>query len=210
MQAIQWVINACVWLSSLFYSVYLEVLASWYIPNIIGLLFLYVSDRFMDLAAFFTSFLAWVINADNWLARILRAEDIWALLSLPIQWAQIAYNWVVNAWNIVTGWIDDWWDWTTTTVQGWIDIATEGLASLRVAWDNFWNYTLPNLLDYFKLENWWSTKLFGFDTLIDSTLKRWFPWYETLVNIIDEIFAFFADPVEYAYNKMDEFFERFW
>lgn len=119
-------------------------------------------------------------------------------------------DWFLSRWAWFITTINEWWGTVSTTVEGWIATATEGLSALKVAWDNFWVVTFPTLLDWFKLENWWSTRLFGIDKLINDTIKIWFPFYDELVSLWNEIKEFFVDPVEYVYNQLDEFFERFW
>ena len=48
------------------------------------------------------------------------------------------------------------------------------------------------------------------DGLIHSMLMEWLPFYDTLCEIWQDIRDFFADPLGWVYNKLDEFFERFW
>uniref|UniRef100_A0A6M3XU29 Uncharacterized protein n=1 Tax=viral metagenome TaxID=1070528 RepID=A0A6M3XU29_9ZZZZ len=157
-----------------------------------------------------TSFIAWVEYAADKIATILSEGDIWAFLTLPIEWAQAAWNWVIdafqNVWNVIT----DWWEVTKTTVLGWIDLAVEGFSELKTAWHNFWTATLPNLLDWFKLENWWVGKLFAVDGLIGSKLTEWFPFYDELVMSIDGILTFFSDPAKAVYELFDYVIDRFW
>jgi len=210
MQAIQWVISTCMAMSWLFYGIFIEISGWWPPFNYLAGPFLWVSDRFIDLAANFTSFMAWVWWAQDWISKILSWDTILSLIQPYLDWVIYAYNWVINAYNFVKGWIEDWWLATKTTVQGWIDVATQGFATLRTEWDNFWKVTFPKLVDTFSLEDWWTGKLFAVDGLIGSKLAEWFPFYNDLAGLWEDIKLFFTDPLDWVYKKLDEFFERYW
>jgi len=215
-----------------FNEAYLEV-KDWIVP------FNYLADplhwiyiAFTWLTELFGDFNDWVDDAASKIGEILSEVDIWSLFSVPIEWAQNAWEWVSNAWNNVWSEVESWWSSMVATVTGWIDAAVEGLSDLRVAWDSFWTVTwpewtgnfswlqaawdgfvtstLPSLVGISWIWDWWSDRLLDIGGLIDSTLRVWFPMYDTFREIWDEIEAFFADPVEYVFNKLDDFFEREW
>ena len=176
-----------------------------------------VSTPFFIITSLFQSCLTPIANFGDWAAdvwarvqQILSFDQLVNLFSTWINYATEAWNWVQGAWWNVTGIISSWWSATSTTVLGWIDIAAQEVkqlisgvetwvAILQITWDNFWTTTFPTLA------NW-----AGVNNLIDSSLKSWFPFYDDLTNIWNEIVEFFADPPQYVYNKLDEFFERFW
>lgn len=131
---------------------------------------------------------------------------LWAFLS-PIN---NTLNWLTNRLDNIGSTITTWWSGVSTTVLGWVDTAKTyalGLVnnlqgafnSLQSWWNNFTATVLPTLASRFDV-----------DQMIKSTLASWFPFYNDLVKLWDEIEAFFADPLQWVYNKMDEFFERFW
>jgi len=210
MQAIDWLIHVCMTISNHFYYVYLDI-SGWWTPfNLIAPVFLWVSDSFIDFAHYLGQFSAWVWWAQDWISKILTWDYILSLIMPYIQWGINAWNWVVNAWNNIWNEITIWWATIQTIVTGWIDVAKQwakdlidqvsiGLNYLSSAWTEFTTTVLP------KLASWT-----GVGELITSYLENWFPWYNTLVEIKDELFEFFADPIDYVYNKMDEFFERWW
>lgn len=153
----------------------------------------------------------WCMNVADEIATFLDSWDILGLLAIPIKWAQDAWDWISSAWTNVWQIVTAWWESTALPfVNGLIDIAKTwageliniaqiGVNLLMATWDHFWTTTLPTLATIFTVEN-----------LIDSTIKVWFPFYDELVSIWNEILEFFADPPQYVYNKLDEFFERFW
>lgn len=169
-----------------------------------------IGGFFDELAFAFILFRDWCLNVADEIATFLDAFEIWDYLSRPIQYAIDAWNWVFEAWTNVWQIVNAWWSTITSTVQGWIDAAIDVVNSIinqiqfmvdvAASWiGEFVTITLPTLADIFTVEN-----------LIDSTIKTWFPFYDELVSIWNEILEFFADPPQYVYNKLDEFFERFW
>ena len=210
MQAIQWVISTIMVIAGWFYWLYVNIP---FYADPLGILrngCLWVSDSFIDLAHYFAQFGLWVSYAQDWISKILSWDYILSLIMPYIQWGINAWDWVKAAWGNVWSEIEIWWGYAKDTVLGWIDVAKQWaldlinqantwIGSLQSAWSEFTTTILPNLA------NWT-----GIAGLIESYLRDWFPWYETLVSIKDEMFEFFADPIDYVYNKLDEFFERWW
>jgi len=155
--------------------------------------FVYWADRVnRDITAMVTQ--SWVVSYFSWV--IYQVDQLWA--------------WFWNWWGNVTSVITNWWSGVSTTVLGWVDTAKTyalGLVnnlqgmfnSLQSWWNNFTATVLPSLASRFDV-----------DTMIKSTLASWFPFYNDLVQLWGEIKAFFADPLQWVYNKLDDFFERFW
>jgi hypothetical protein len=162
--------------------------------------------------------IAWAfVDLGNWLAwvgdRLANLIDWSAINAWFSSWATLinnAWNWVAAAWTNVTSIITSWWSATSYTVQGWIATATQGFANLVAAWDNFRTTVLPTLVSFSWLTTWWTSQLPGIDALINSTLRTWLPFYDDLARLWSGIAEFFADPLQWLYNQMDRFFERFW
>jgi len=165
--------------------------------------FKWIAERFVD-------FKAWTLDVWEKVSAILGEWDIWSLLSQPIQWAMNAWDWVVdafsNVWNIIT----DWWGTVSSTVLGWIEVAKQWLfdriedvkaLANRTASDlsNFFTVTLPKLVGWGEL-----------DSIIISTLRTWFPMYDSFCYWWDKVEEFIADPLDWIYKRLEEFFERFW
>jgi len=188
-----------------------QITSTWVYP------FSFISTPFFAITSLFQSWLDPITNFGNW------ADDVWArvqqildengilgLILWVFPWLTDVGNWFAIRWEWFITQITDWWSVAQLTVQSWIEIAgqtlqtlidnlTSGLAYLRATWDTFITVTLPTLA------NWE-----GVSNLIETRLRIWFPFYDDLTNILSEFKEFFADPLDWVYNKLDEFFERFW
>ena len=170
----------------------------------------------------------WTREVWTKILQVFSLEQITSFFRPWLDAAVNAWNWVVNSfwnvWNIV----EDWWSSAQWTVRSWIAMATQGFNTLIVWWDEFWKitwpgwmatlevlgddvthfftHTLPDLLDYLKLENWWNGKLFAVDGLIGSRLVEWFPFYDDLVEIWNDVVEFFSDPGEFLLSRLTDWF----
>jgi len=232
MAFMQWIINRLVDISEFFYDLMLEV---WDWPVFgypVGLLFYSIHSIFANLAWDFVDFDDWLEWALDEIRDILSWGNIQSLIRGWLDGIEDLINWFADWWYWIRQEVDQWWSAVSVTVLGLIDIAVQGLSDLREAWDNFWNVLLPainsqlqlftanwvnfwvnifpTLVSFTWLETWWNDRLLEVDSLIDSTLRDWFPFYDDLVGLWDDIKAFFTDPLQWAYDKLDEWFERFW
>lgn len=210
MVVIEWIIDRVWQLFWFFLDAYYTV-SGWVWPfSYLSFPFKGISDTIYSMLPFLYDFKNWVGNATAKLVHILSWDNILSLIQPYIQWGLNAWEWVKNAWSNIWGEIEQWWSYTKTEVLGWIDVAKQyaatlvesakrGLTTLQQSWDSFATSILPNLAD-------WS----GVASLIDSTLKSWFPFYDELTYFWNDVKLFFTDPLEWVYNKLDEFFERFW
>lgn len=177
----------------------------------------WLSTPFYALASLFWNWLTPIAHFGDWaddvwarVQKILTEEGILGLIKWWFPWLEDIGIWFAARldWALTT--IGNWWSVVALQVQGWIEVATQALqalidnlttwlAYLQVTWDTFITVTLPTLITTLDAQN-----------LMDSTLRSWFPFYDDLINIWNEIVEFFADPLDWVYKKMDEFFERFW
>jgi hypothetical protein len=190
------------------------------------------SDRLTDIGDWLWSLLTPIAQFGDF------ADDVWSKVQniftpdMVLQaikgwfpWLEGVGAWFGNIGDWVTTVISSWWLTVTTTVKGWIDVAVEGLSKLKVSWGDFWSITwpewmtkfnglatawdtffvttLPTLFDVKYAEEWWKGKAINFMAIADSQLRERFPFY-------DELALFFKDPGQYVYDKLDDFFERFW
>jgi len=207
---LDWIIDRVWGIFWVFYDLSITLSGVWWIGDWLATPFSWVADRIYGMLSPLYEFRRWVGNVSAKLVYWWTELDIWNLLTIPISWAERAWEWVQNAWGFIWNEIGDWWNITKTTVLGWIDIAVEGFNKVKTEWDNFWSQTFPKLLDFFSLEAWWSGKLFGIDGLIGSRLAEWFPWYDELAQSIDGILTFFTDPAKAVYELFDYIIDRFW
>ena len=195
----------------------------------------WLGDRFLDVYDVLTDlhyglYLFDQEYEDLWerVLDIITESDIFRMLQTWLNYAEDAWDWVLYAFSNVIAIVDVWWGSIIPTIQGWIDIATEGFAELRVAWDNFWEITFPNwttellrigseLSDFFTitlpglltfdwLGIWWNDRLSDIDSLINSTVQAWFPFYDDLVELWNSIVEFFTDPLTWLEKKFTDWF----
>lgn len=232
MSAINWIVQRLSDASDFFYDIYLEV-NSWIYPFYLAAnLFYQLCLVFNRLAWDFYDFGEWVADVTNQLRDILS----WSTIRSYIR------NWLPNLESVIDWWskwriwigqeIDNWWSNIWQTVKSWIDIATEGLDSLKVTWNNFWNITFPQwtakldtlkgvwdnfwtvtfptLVNFSWLTTWWNSRWKEVDQLINSRIKEWSPFFEGWQDWKDRVTEFFTDPEEWLYKAVDRIFERFW
>lgn len=174
-----------------------------------------------DLLTPIAHFWFWAEHIATKLQAAWTSEGILGLIKWWFPWLYDVGEWFYGRWNWFLSAAGDWWSSTKVTVLGWIDIATQGLNTLRVLWDEFWTITwpkwtatlevlgsevssfftktLPDLVDNLKLEHWWKGKLFAVDGLIGSKLAEWFPFY-------DDVAEFFKDPGEFLLSRLTDWF----
>lgn len=203
----------------------------WPVPQIADG-FLTISDYFFDLLNPLIYAYDWVLDVAYKIMAILDFDTIKELLRDWLDWAQWAWEWVRDAWYYVIDWINQWWLATQATVKGWIEAATEGFDELRSAWDNFWTLTwpefvntvltfraewddfwtntFPSLVSFSWLTTWFNSKLKEIQDLITSAFTEREPFWAGWQEIRDSVFEFFSDPWQWVYDRLDEFFERFW
>ena len=139
-----------------------------------------------------------------------------------------AWNWVKNAfWNV---WdiVDIWWSVTKPIVQSLIDTAvgglkdvagawsdfwnnlwpalTRGFDSLKSSWDNFWVYTLPDLVTNNWLTTWWIGRLLDVRALINTAVKDIADLAEGWQEMKSNVVTFFQDPLEFIWQRFADWF----
>lgn len=194
--------------------------------------FLGLYYRFIDFARDWLDFEDWVSDTVTRLGEILSTWDIWSYFQWWFVAAENAWNWVSGAINNVINIVDVWWSTASQVVLSWVEEAKlfaqelvsnveSWLNNLQTDWDNFWTLTWPQWVGRLSVietawDNFWTITFptlatwSGVSALIDSTLTSWFPFYDELAALWGEISDFFSDPLQWVYNKMDEFIERFW
>lgn len=219
-------------LSNFAYEGYL-VAYDWVAPfNYLANPFLAISDYFRYVGVQLYEFGNWCDNVWNIVQQAITEFNIWDVLAVPIEWAQTAWEWVSNAFTNVWNTITDWWGTVQEVVMTWVDNVREfaqslynnlqaWLANLQEAWNNFVSKipTIDEIINWFRnwwgqvlanIQSWWAERLLDIQNLINSTLITWFPFYDDLILIWESIREFFADPLQWVYDRLEEFFERFW
>ncbi|MBA7585338.1 hypothetical protein ES708_27313 [subsurface metagenome] len=66
--------------------------------------------------------------------------------------------------------------------------------------------TITELIDWDRvtkfINDWWSDRLLDLQGLIDSNLRTWFPFYDDLVSLWNDIVDFFTNPWEWLLGKL--------
>lgn len=199
----------------------------------------WLGDGFAALLDFASECAYYLWKASNWYEDTVDAlRDIlsWATIKNYIRsWLEgieSAIAWFSNAFSNVVSIIDAWAAGFLSTVQDWIAVATQGFDELKAAWDNFWNVTWPGFLDQLAgltaqwdnfwsltfptlvsftwLTTWWDSRIQDISALIDSafTLRDslWAGWQD----IRDSVLEFFADPLKWLYDRVEDFMDRYW
>lgn len=190
------------------------------------LFYLYIA--FDRLAIYFSYFNDWVSDAAAKLRTILSYSNIASYFKTIFDAATNAWSWVINAWGNVTDIINSWWSSTQQAVLAWLNDTVTFLLSLignlqtwlgtlQAAWDSFKGMipSISEILSWFS--NWWALileKILAWgglpaifvQDLIDSTLRAWFPFYNTLAEIWGTIVEFFTDPLEFLLSRFTDWF----
>lgn len=206
-----------------------QITSTWVYPfNLVATPFLIITSLFQSWLDPIANFGEW---ADDVWARVQKILDEGGILSLILwvfPWLPDVGNWFATRVSWLTMVISDWWSAAQLTVQGWIEIAKETLqaliynlsmwlASLQASWDAFWTVTWPEWtakLDILKAswDAFWVTTFptlanwTGVSSLIDSTLRSWFPFYDDLIAIWNEVVEFFTDPLEFLLTRFTDWF----
>ncbi len=227
-----WIIQRLNTISSYFYQLYV-VTVTWVYPfNLVTGWFYQLSLLFSNLAWDFYYFSQWIDSTTTKLLDILSWSSIQNLITNWFFWISDLSTIFYHFWSNVTSVINNWWLNTSLLVQGWIDNARALLQS-QLDSLNVWLFALQTAFDDFKdkfptidemiawFSNWWSLVLaqiilwgaltgLQIQSLIDTAFtireQYWQGWQDWKAPVSE----FFADPLQWLYNSLDEFFERFW
>lgn len=232
MSFMTWIVSRLNYIGDFFYELYLECYYAGFPLDILDSWFYAICELFYNLAWDFYDFSEWVNSVQAKVADILSWSTIWSYILSYVPNLIDIRDWFYYWWENVLDVVVSWWSTTYLVVQGWIEIAVEGLDDLKVAWSNFWNitlpellsnlnslraewdnfwtYTLPNLLDISWLTTWWSARLIDIQSLIDSAFLLRSSFWEGWQDWRDKVTEFFTDPEDWLYKAADRIVERFW
>lgn len=181
----------------------------------------WVSWKVADFGEWLDGFIAQVEGFLNWEA--IRDFIISWFYWLEDLSAIFLYFWW-NVWNVLT----NWWADTSLLVQGWISEANAWLQSqintlswllgnLQAAWDSFKGKipSIDEIIAWFvdwwgnvvaAVINWGAITALQIQSLIESTIKSWFPFYESLAVLWDTVAEFITDPLEWLWARFLDWF----
>lgn len=214
------------------FDAYIEV-SGWYHPfNNLAYPLYWLYYAFYYITYYFGLLSEWLNWAASRIDQILSISTIQSYFQAFINYASWAWSWISNAWSNVTSIINTWWSSTQQTILVWINNAAEWLqaqvdglgvwvsnlqASVNnllaqipsinelIAWFSDW---WPKILT--PLTSWWNEKLLDIESLVQSEIKDWFPFYDELTSLWNSIKEFFTDPEDWLYKAVDRIIERFW
>lgn len=199
----------------------------------------WLGDGFAALVDFTSECAYYLWKASQWyedtidlLSDILSWSSIQNYIRGWLEGIEEAIAWFSDAFSNVVSIIDAWWGSIQSTVQDWIAVATQGFDELKAAWDNFWTVTWPGLLDdiaglksewtnfwsityptlvsFTWLTSWWNDKLTDIQALINTAIQELAPFWEGWQEIRDQVMEFFADPLKWLYDRIEDFMDRYW
>lgn len=208
-------------ISDFLYDIFLEVY-SWVYPFYLAADFFYeLSWLFYYLANNFADFGDWLDWAADELEDILSWSTIRSYIRNWLPDLEDAIDWWDRWWVWVGREIDDWWTVTWNTVRTWVYARIDdvewlissietSLNTLKAAWDD-WKVKIPSFDQVWSwFTNWWGNTLANIiawgaltaleiDTLINSRIKEWLPFYENIVE-------FFTDPLGWLESRFITWF----
>lgn len=183
---------------------------------------------FDQLAFWFWEWQIFTHDLVDTISHFLTAPDIYLTFKWYFDKAVGAWNWIQDVWNNILPHLIFFWEAMRPTVEGWIGTAIEWVSpaldqitatitTLQTAWDSFVAKipTLDEIIAWFSdwwarilspLTNWWNERLLEVNTLVDSILRSWFPFYDTLVELWDTITAFFVSPLDWLLDQFTDWF----
>ena len=205
-----WIIEELERAEEFFYDAYLEV-KDWVYPfNSLRYPLYGLYGVFLWLVEGFYEFYQWLDWAADQIDEILSWSNIRSLIRGWLDGIEAALSWFLNWTTWVGQYITDWWSGILPYILTYIDNAVEGLEDFAATWSNFWTNIFPSLVSFNWLDTWWQSRLLEIDALIGSWLASFSPFWEGWQEVRNEVVDFFADPLQWVYSRLDEFFERFW
>ncbi|KKN37947.1 hypothetical protein LCGC14_0758340 [marine sediment metagenome] len=158
----------------------------------------------------------WVVNLWNilWAEINTQVQALWNAIST---WSDSLNTWWSATWSYIVDWVGarfdslEVWvgatrDWIMASVdaiadqiQDRISIVTGALNNLIASWNVFVTSTLPGLASHLDVT-----------AAFDSFMLAWKDLFDWWGEFWEEVTSFFTDPFAWIYERIDEFFERYW
>jgi hypothetical protein len=222
------IISYCYQASNYFYSLYTNSVNATFPLSSLASFFYSLSLLFTSLSYAFNDFRAWLYNASDKISKILSIDTIVSYFNTWINYATNAWNWILNAANVIAYNIGAWWNTTQQTVLYWIDQAKQWalaqvnnlattLAPVLAGWNSF-VASIPSLNEILlwftnwwanvlsHLSSWWAERLLDIKTLFDSWTLDLAPFWEGWQEIRETVFSFFNNPFDWLWDKFTNWF----
>ncbi|MBA7559945.1 hypothetical protein ES708_01563 [subsurface metagenome] len=151
-------------------------------------------------------------DLENWaLLQIDNAvENITQVVTNIYDYSQTTINnfteYVTEVWN-------NFYDYSQTTINNF----TENISQFITNINDYTQTTINNVTEFITevidwdrvtkaLDDWWADRLLDLQGLIDSDLKTWFPFYDDLVSLWNDIVDFFTNPLDWLKDRIEVWF----
>jgi len=163
-----------------------------------------------------TAFLAVVSNLETWTMAEFNTVREW-VLALISDIEAITPTILNNVRDFLLSAISDLEAWTVSQVKSIGDALFSMITSVR-NWTTAQINNLRDLLDNLItldmviawVTPWWNDRLKDIQDLFSSWLKESAPFWEGWLDVKDTVVEFFTDPWQWFYDRLEDFFERFW
>lgn len=203
--------------------------SSWIYPfYLLANPFYLVSEWLYRAGYYFFDVALWADSVARAIGKILDITTITGYFQTWINYATTAYNWIINAANIILLNIGAWWNTTQQTVLVWIENAKQWalaqvnslavtLAPVITGWNSLVSKipSLNEILLWFTnwwanilslLSSWWAERLLDIKALFNSWTLDLAPFWEGWQEIRDKVFDFFNDPLEWLWSRFTNWF----
>lgn len=178
---------------------------SWPLNTLYGF-FIALSDIADGMFSGMLDFRTWLYALVDDLSEVFSWQSILDWLEDRVADINGVIAWI-DAWETNVGYlVSKWWEHTGDTVKSWIATATQGLADMIAAWDDFVTVTLPTLFDLDYAEEWWLDKLVSVGQLISSAFvdraDLWAGWTDFRARVSE----FFSTPFTWLEARFIDWF----
>ena len=223
-----WIIEEIIAIQEFFYDAYQEV-KDWVWPFYLLKYPLYgLYGSFYWLEEGFYEFYQWLLWAEERLQETFSWSYIRSLIRSWLYGIEEALDWF-NNWGYWVGqYVSSFFATVLDDILAYIDLAVEGLDTIIVSWDNFWNVTWPGLLlsllelqanwtqfwsvtfptlvSFDWLDTWWQSRLYDIQDLINTALLELSGTLEGWQEIRDQVIEFFNDPWAWLEQRFTDWF----
>lgn len=190
------------WSTNVAYACY----GTWPLPRLLGDWFYNTGSWFWDLYLGCLNLASWYQNLLYNISQFVRAIDIPGIMSSWINQLNNIWAWFSNWWGQVTGVINTWWSATWYSVTSYVDMVVNSFRSWADSQLQSISTRLDSVRDSMRLK---ADKEYV-DTKVSGLLSSWADLFNFWGSFSGQVIMFFVDPLDFIYNKLEDFFERYW
>jgi len=209
----EWVAAICSFIGNLAWKadrLAFDLEPEWWCPDFIPAALHTISDFLEAITGKCVRFAFIVGVIESSIKEFLTRFDLDAILLEPLRRLGELWSWFLDRISEVKSIIAEWWEAAKDTVLGWIstfvdvvyqllDDLEASITELSSRWDDFWTITLPTLASHLDVAE-----------AINNLRKEWSDLLDTWSELSEDIKLFFADPLGWLYERLEDFFDRWW